>query len=53
MGFWKDKSVVVTGGAGFLGSHIVEILKAAGANVFVPRKRDFNLLELEDRKSVV
>jgi len=48
MGHWKGKSVVVTGGAGFLGSHVVEFLEAEGARVFVPRKRDFDLLKLED-----
>lgn len=48
MSFWKGKSVVVTGGAGFLGSHIVELLESEGARVFVPRKRDFNFTKLED-----
>ncbi len=48
MGFWTDKSVVVTGGTGFLGSHIVEILAAEGARVYIPRKRDYNLMKLED-----
>lgn len=48
MAFWQGKIVVVTGGAGFLGSHIVEILEAEGATVFVPRKRDFNLLNFDD-----
>lgn len=48
MGFWTDKSVVLTGGTGFLGSHIAEILTAEGARVFVPRKRDYNLMRLED-----
>jgi len=35
--------VVVTGGAGFLGSHVVERLQAGGAEVFVPRRRDYDL----------
>ncbi|MFH1862095.1 MAG: NAD-dependent epimerase/dehydratase family protein [bacterium] len=48
MAFWKGKSVVVSGGTGFLGSHIVELLESEGAVVFVPRKRDFNLMKLED-----
>ncbi|TKJ38592.1 epimerase [candidate division LCP-89 bacterium B3_LCP] len=48
MSFWRDKRVVVTGGAGFVGSHVVDILKQNGAEVFVPRKRDFDLMKLED-----
>jgi GDP-L-fucose synthase len=42
---WKGKRVVVTGGAGFLGSRVVERLKAAGAEVFVPRSKDYNLVD--------
>src|SRR5271166_3467421 len=38
------KRVVVTGGAGFLGSHVVAELRRAGcAEVFVPRSRDYDL----------
>ena len=35
--------VLVTGGAGFLGSHVVERLRANGAEPFVPRRRDYDL----------
>ena len=43
--YWRDKRVVVTGGAGFLGSFVVEQLKRLGCqHVLVPRKREFNLL---------
>ena len=35
--------VLVTGGAGFLGSHVVERLRAGGAEPFVPRRRDYDL----------
>ena len=41
--FWQGRRVVVTGGAGFLGRVVVTKLRAAGAEVFVPRSRDHDL----------
>ncbi len=35
MGFWKNKKVLVTGGAGFIGSHLTEKLVQEGAIVKV------------------
>ncbi len=35
MSFWRDKKVVVTGGQGFIGSHLVDRLVAEGASVRV------------------
>ncbi len=46
-GFWADKKVTVTGGAGFLGQHMVKRLERMGAQVYVPRQRDYNLTALD------
>ncbi|MCX9011229.1 MAG: NAD-dependent epimerase/dehydratase family protein [Candidatus Methanoperedens sp.] len=35
MTFWEEKNVLVTGGVGFVGSHVVEMLVGKGANVTV------------------
>lgn len=41
---WQDKSVVVTGGSGFLGSRIVSILEEKGAkNIQIPRSKECDL----------
>jgi GDP-L-fucose synthase len=45
--YWSDKRVTVTGGAGFLGQHMVRRLESLGAKVFVPRQRDYNLVTLD------
>lgn len=42
--FWEDQSVVITGGGGFLGSHVVQKLRTAGCErVVVVRSREFDL----------
>lgn len=43
---WKDKTVIVTGGAGFLGQHLVEHLrlrKVDAQRIIVPRRADYDL----------
>jgi GDP-L-fucose synthase len=43
--FWKGRRAVVTGGAGFLGSFVVDRLRAAGAVVSVPRSAAYDLVD--------
>ncbi len=46
MSFWKRHRVVVTGGAGFLGSFVCQRLAEAGVGeLFVPRSREYDLRE--------
>jgi len=43
-----SKRIVVTGGAGFLGSHLVDQLRLMGCqNIFVPRFEEFDLTRME------
>ncbi|MBT4652029.1 MAG: GDP-L-fucose synthase [Candidatus Pacebacteria bacterium] len=44
--FWKNKTVLVTGGAGFLGSHLVDLIKTMNPKkIIVPRSKDYDLRE--------
>lgn len=46
--FWRTRRVIVTGGAGFLGSFVVEKLYARNAlEVIVPRKAEYDLRNLD------
>ena len=47
--FWKNRRVCVTGGAGFLGSFVLEALKQRGAaEVYVPRIEEYDLVNPAD-----
>jgi GDP-L-fucose synthase len=47
--YWKTKKVIVTGGAGFLGSFVVEKLQQRGAReIIVPLIEDYDLTQLSD-----
>jgi GDP-L-fucose synthase len=49
MGFWTDKRVLVTGGAGFLGRRVVARLTQEGTReIVVPRSRDYDLVKFEN-----
>lgn len=47
---WKGKRVCITGGAGFLGRHVQEALRARGVSdgqMFIPRRVDYDLTQEE------
>ena len=47
--FWNGKRVIVTGGAGFLGSFVIKKLKEHGAtDIFIPTIQKYNLVDRDD-----
>ena len=48
MGSLASKRVVVTGGSGFLGRHVVAALGTRGCTVLVPRKAQYDLTRIAD-----
>ena len=47
--FFKDRRIVVTGGAGFLGGYVTEGLKKSGCgNILIPMIGDYDLVDIND-----
>jgi len=56
MNFWQGKQILITGGAGFLGSAIQEQLQVRGVTkdqLSIPRSRDLDLRSWENCKEAV
>jgi GDP-L-fucose synthase len=52
--FWRERRVCVTGGAGFLGSFVIEKLRQCGArDIFVPTIEKYDLVEPESIKQML
>ena len=52
--FWQNKRICVTGGAGFLGSFVLDSLKLRGAtNIFVPHIEEYDLVNPLDIQRVL
>ena len=44
----QDKKIVVTGGAGFLGYHVVDKLRSSNVNPIIIRSKDYDLTKEQD-----
>jgi len=52
--FWPNQKVVVTGGAGFLGSYVQEGLRRRGVKeIFIPHIEDYNLTDVQAIRSML
>lgn len=48
-GFFEDRRVVVTGGAGFLGGYVIDGLEQRGCkNIFVPKIEEYDLVQMDN-----
>ena len=55
MSYWDDTTIMVTGGSGFLGSHLVEDLESRSdtVDVFIPRSDEYDLRHREEIKQAL
>lgn len=56
MSFWENKKFLISGGAGFLGSYVVNKLKDKGVNyedIIVPRSKEIDLRVMDNCNKVV
>ena len=54
MKFWQNKSVIVTGGAGFLGRSVVNLLERRGCRkMFIPRSQECDLRKSQAIKQML
>ncbi len=52
--FWQNKRVLITGGGGFLGSHLIDQLKVLKPKkIVVPRSKEIDLRDKENCKKIV
>lgn len=54
--YWQKKNILITGGTGFLGSHVYEKLVSRGVkeeNIHVPRSKDYDLRDKKNCQEVV
>ena len=55
MSYWDNTTVMITGGSGFLGSHLVEDLESRSdtVDIFVPRSDEYDLRNREEIKQAL
>jgi GDP-L-fucose synthase len=50
--FWNEKTVLVTGGSGFVGKNILPLINKTSAKLVAPKHADYDLLEQNDIRSM-